>query len=319
MDIQWIGANKNNYEVGRREKTVKQIVLHWIVGKLAAADATFQDANRQASAHYGVGNKVIHQYVKEEDTAYHAGNFDINLESIGIEHEGGPDLPISEDTYKTSIELITSLCKKYTIPADRNHIRIHKEFKATQCPGTLDVDRIVREVQKNLFNTPPGGSITIPVTERDYLIGRATVAKEVAINLKLEGNPDQVSLDKYTGSIEGLRSLAKALQTQLSEAQAEVKNREEQVERIKQTYEASAKTQQARIDGLETAQKAWESEREVLKAQVTQFATDKGKLVIELEQVNARLTAALNNQTDVLTLGDVVLLLWNKIKIFKLK
>src|SRR3990167_7804699 len=106
MDIKWIGANASNYGIGRAGNKIDKIVLHWIVGKLSAADVTFQNPDRIASAHYGIGNNTIHQYVKEENTAYHAGNLTVNRQSIGIEHEGGPDLSISEDTYKTSIQLV---------------------------------------------------------------------------------------------------------------------------------------------------------------------------------------------------------------------
>lgn len=154
MNITWVGANSNNFEKGRQGNTVKKVVIHWIVGRLSAADATFQDPTRQASAHYGIGNTVIHQYVKEEDTAYHAGNLTVNRQSIGIEHEGGPDIPISELTYKTSSELVADICRRYSIPADRQHIIKHSEVKATQCPGTLDIDRLVSMVASILAPAP---------------------------------------------------------------------------------------------------------------------------------------------------------------------
>lgn len=124
--------------------------MHWMVSRIDGCDATFQDGRRQASAHYGIEDGTVHQYVKEEDTAWHCGVWEINQETIGIEHSGGPDLPISEETIQTSINLVTDICKRYGIPADRQHIRKHSEVKATQCPGTLPVDRIVEEVAKRL-------------------------------------------------------------------------------------------------------------------------------------------------------------------------
>ena len=150
MQIKWVGANPKNFAIGRQNEKITKICLHWVVGKLSAADAVFNNPDRQVSAHYGIGHTTIHQYVREEDTAYHAGNLTVNRQSIGIEHEGGPDLPISEDTHKTSIELVTDICRRYNIPADRQHILKHSEIKATQCPGTLDIDRIIREVQIRL-------------------------------------------------------------------------------------------------------------------------------------------------------------------------
>ena len=143
MTITWVGAHSNNYEKGRSGNSIKKIVVHWIVGKLEVAGVVFKNGTKQVSAHYGIGDKAVHQFVKDEDTAYHAGNLTVNRQSVGIEHEGGPDLPISEKTYKTSAQLIATLCRQYAIPADRAHIIGHKEVKATQCPGTLDIDRLV--------------------------------------------------------------------------------------------------------------------------------------------------------------------------------
>lgn len=142
--MKWIGSP--NFSKGRNgmNTTIDRIVCHWIVGKLESADVTFQNTTRNTSAHYGVGDDEVHGYVKEEDTAYHAGVWAMNLRSLGIEHEGGPDLPISEETYKTSAKLIGELCKKYNIPLDREHIIKHNEVRATQCPGTLDLDKIIR-------------------------------------------------------------------------------------------------------------------------------------------------------------------------------
>ena len=178
MTIQWIGANSANYQKGRGGRQIKYIVLHWVVGRLEAADATFQDPKRIASAHYGVGDNEIHQYVKDEDTAYHAGNFQVNQESIGIEHEGGPDLPISEATYFTSATLVADLAKRYAIPLDISNIWLHREIKATQCPGTLDRERII-----NMAKTinGQGGTMTPSVLVRDVIkaIYRKMIGREI--------------------------------------------------------------------------------------------------------------------------------------------
>jgi hypothetical protein len=144
-DPKWIGCHSNNFWVGREGQKVSLLVLHWMAGNLDSCDKTFQDGRRQASAHYGIGQTEVHQYVKESDTAYHAGVWDINTQSIGIEHEGGPDLPITEAVYKQSCELVADLCKRYGIPCDSDHIKRHRDYKATQCPGTLDVERIIRD------------------------------------------------------------------------------------------------------------------------------------------------------------------------------
>ena len=136
---------------------MKYVVVHWVVGTLESADATFAKADRIASAHYGIGDTDIHQYVQESDTAYHASNITVNTESIGIEHEGGWLLADkvnrfipTEATVQTSIELVTDICRRYGIPADKDHIKRHSDIKATECPGSLPVERIIEEVGKRL-------------------------------------------------------------------------------------------------------------------------------------------------------------------------
>ena len=139
-----------NYTQGRQNTKIQTIVIHWIVGRLSAADAVFANPSADASAHYGIGGNTTHQYVQEQDTAWHAGNWDMNLRSIGIEHEGGPDLPISEDTYKTSAKLVADIASRYNIPLDREHVIQHKEVRPTQCPGTLDVDKLISMAKGNV-------------------------------------------------------------------------------------------------------------------------------------------------------------------------
>lgn len=142
---QWIGSP--NYSVGRGGKGIEFIVCHWIVGDVPAADAVFTKASSQTSAHYAVGDGVVHQYVIEPNTAWHAGNFDINQRSIGIEHRGGPNLPISDATYETSANLIADICRRY---GKRFPLRAHREFYATACPGTLNLIRLGEMVDAKL-------------------------------------------------------------------------------------------------------------------------------------------------------------------------
>lgn len=131
----------SNYDKSR--KPITHIVIHWIVGNLASADATFKNPARNASAHYGIEDSTIFQWVNEAHTAYHAGNYAYNQKSIGIEHSAAPDRPASEATYQTSGKLIAEIAKRYSIPLDRAHIVGHKEVSATQCPGTMDIDKLI--------------------------------------------------------------------------------------------------------------------------------------------------------------------------------
>src|SRR3990167_3035122 len=188
MEIKWTGAHSNNYTVGRGGKKISKIVMHWIVGTLESADATFANPDRLASAHYGIGDKEIHQYVKEEDTAWHASNLTVNRESIGIEHSGGWDLgngqraKPTEETHKTSALLIADICKRYSIPIDKDHILPHNNFSATQCPGSLDIDKLI-SLAKGVDTT-----MTIEKKVFEELIGKLDKQEKQLATLLAENN-----------------------------------------------------------------------------------------------------------------------------------
>ncbi|GAA1605539.1 N-acetylmuramoyl-L-alanine amidase [Kribbella sancticallisti] len=75
------------------------------------------------------------QHVKSDDVAWHAGNWYVNMHSIGIEHEGIAAQGATwytEALYRNSARLVRYLAAKNNIPLDRAHIIGHD-----QIPGTL--------------------------------------------------------------------------------------------------------------------------------------------------------------------------------------
>src|SRR5260221_2413128 len=144
MNIQQVGSH--NYAVGRIVP-IDRVVIHWIDGNLATADQVFQDTTHNTSAHYGIEDDQVHQYVQESDVAFHAGDWNMNLRSIGIEHSAQPGRDASDLTYQTSAILIAKICNRYNIPLDRQHIIKHSEVVPTECPGTIDIDKIISLAQ----------------------------------------------------------------------------------------------------------------------------------------------------------------------------
>lgn len=147
MNKTWIGCHPTNYTEGR-SSDINGIVIHWIAGTLVSCDGAFQTPNRQGSAHYGIGGNEVHQYVREEDTAWHAGNWDVNCRTIGIEHEGSPTIPISEETYRTSAKLCREICNRYSIEPNEENITPHNKWASTQCPGTFDIPKLIRMIKE---------------------------------------------------------------------------------------------------------------------------------------------------------------------------
>jgi N-acetylmuramoyl-L-alanine amidase len=188
MNIQFLGSP--NFAPGRDGHNLvtepRFVVIHTMVGTIASANARFQQASEQVSAHYGVGlDGRIVQWVREEDAAFHAGNFSVNLDSIGIEHEDGGrfDDPRPDALYRASAELVRDICQRFGMPIDAQHIQPHRHFFATKCPDALDIDRIIREANVGVSvqaQVPPLSQRTHVVQAGDTM---AAIAREFGVSL----------------------------------------------------------------------------------------------------------------------------------------
>lgn len=71
------------------------VVIHVTQESYSKTVSIFQNPQKMVSAHYLVRSADGHvaQCVRERDVAWHAGNWDYNTRSIGIEHEGWVDQP----------------------------------------------------------------------------------------------------------------------------------------------------------------------------------------------------------------------------------
>ncbi|GAA1715644.1 N-acetylmuramoyl-L-alanine amidase [Isoptericola hypogeus] len=76
----------------------------------------------------------VANHLEPSDVGWHAGNWYMNMHSIGLEHEGwaGTAGWFTEAMYQTSAELVAHLADTYDIPVDRAHIIGHD-----QIPGIL--------------------------------------------------------------------------------------------------------------------------------------------------------------------------------------
>ncbi|WP_406010386.1 N-acetylmuramoyl-L-alanine amidase [Streptomyces sp. NBC_00637] len=138
---EWQPATAANRTAANRPTThpVDRVVIHVTQTLYAKALSVFQNPRKKVSAHYVVRSVDGHvaQCVRESDIAWHAGNWDYNTRSIGIEHEGWVDRPIyfTDALYEGSARLTASVCDRYGIPKDRAHIIGHYEV-----PGTDHTD-----------------------------------------------------------------------------------------------------------------------------------------------------------------------------------
>lgn len=149
LNITWKGSP--NFWDNRSGYKPEAIVIHIMCGTLIGTDSWFANSQSQLSAHYGIGQAGdIHQYVKEECAAWHAGqvnsplwnllkpNINPNLYTVGIEHEGNPDTVWPDTMKAASAALIYDICKRWNIPIDRQHIIGHYQIdgvRKSNCPA----------------------------------------------------------------------------------------------------------------------------------------------------------------------------------------
>lgn len=130
----WEPANYNNYTDAKRpsDHRIRYIVIHDTESSCAAAASWFANSASQASAHYLVClDGTVIQAVHERDIAWHAGNWPINEEAIGIEHEGYSDHAYyTRAQYLASAALVRYLCQKYHLDPNRNVIFGHENVPA---------------------------------------------------------------------------------------------------------------------------------------------------------------------------------------------
>lgn len=140
---------------GRLGVSVNKIVIHWMDGTLASTDSIFQSAtltNRRCS-HFGVEDDTVHQYVSVNNVAWHAGNWAANLSSVGIEFSAEPGRDASDSSYESGGQLIANLWKQLNMAPASNTLHKHSEYMATQCPGTMDLNRLFITAQNYYNNT----------------------------------------------------------------------------------------------------------------------------------------------------------------------
>ena len=136
----WAAASPANYTAANRphDYPIQMIVIHDTEGSYGSAIQEFQNPSTQASAHYVVSDTgAITQMVREHDIAWHAGNWDYNTRSIGIEHEGFAYTPgwYTTAMYQASAHIAASICSRYGVPMDRNHVIGHYQVPDPNNPG----------------------------------------------------------------------------------------------------------------------------------------------------------------------------------------
>ena len=123
-------------------RRIDYILVHDTEGSYAGIPSMVSDP-KYVSWHYTIRSSDGHvaQHVRTGDIAWHAGNWDVNSRSVGIEHEGylaKGGTWYTEAMYRSSAALVKYLATRFRIPINRAHILGHDNVPGTtaaQVPG----------------------------------------------------------------------------------------------------------------------------------------------------------------------------------------
>ncbi len=137
----------------------------------------------------------VANHLEPSDVGWHAGNWYLNMHSIGIEHEGwaGTSGWFTEAMYQTSAELVAYLAEKYDVPVDRAHVIGHDQVPGIGPGATKDVHWDPGpywdwDHYMELVGAPVGGGLDPAGVEGDVEVGDV-----VEVVAGYEGNDNPVT------------------------------------------------------------------------------------------------------------------------------
>jgi hypothetical protein len=170
-----------NHASGRSGHRPEALVIHVMEGTMESTLSWFRSPASKVSSHYGVSREgEVVQYVRDEDTAWHAGRVlrptaemvlerpgvNPNLWTIGIEHEGGANQEPTSAQLAASAELMKMLSDRWNIPLDLRHVIPHRAIYAEKtCPGRIEVGTLISLARRGGAGTggSTGASVPAPV------------------------------------------------------------------------------------------------------------------------------------------------------------
>ena len=131
--VVWLKGEGNYTKAHRTIQSIDKIVVHVTEGAFWGSVRWLQSPRAHASSHYVVSRRgKIVQLVHLSDVAWHAGNWNVNTQSVGIEHEGftyGPG-GFTNAQYHASARLAGWIARRSLLPITRKTIIGHAEVPA---------------------------------------------------------------------------------------------------------------------------------------------------------------------------------------------
>jgi hypothetical protein len=142
-----------HYTVGRTAK-IDKIIIHHNAGNLTINQVYNVWQTREASAHYQVqSDGQVGRLVADGNTAWHAGNWQANVTSIGIEHANNTSKApwtVGDAALESGAKLVAELSIYYGLgrPVWNKTVYPHSAFSSTACPGELKGSQQAKYMQR---------------------------------------------------------------------------------------------------------------------------------------------------------------------------
>lgn len=275
-----------NFDSASYRKPIDRIVIHWFgMGTIDNAIAQFLKP-ASTSAHYLISGERLVQMVKEENVAWHAGYYPMNQRSIGIEHDANPNKALSEDSYKASAELIAEISKRHSIPLDREHVIKHSEVVATQCCGTIDLNKLIS-------------------------MAKAILGGEDECTKKVKGL--EAELDEVRDSRNTHKAESKQKDIIIAEKDTEIANRIEQVARKDELIAQKDKLINQLTEDSTATVMALKTSIVGLEGRLDTASKEKGRLHLEVTRLKKQLED-INTQPKDISIQEALLIILNHLK-----
>jgi hypothetical protein len=131
--VLWLRGEGNFTKSHRPPRAIDKVVIHVTEGGFLGSVSWLKNPHAHASSHFVVARdgRII-QLVHLSDIAWHAGNWRVNSESVGVEHEGFTYDPagFTPAQYRASARLVAWIARRSLLPIDREHIIGHAQVPA---------------------------------------------------------------------------------------------------------------------------------------------------------------------------------------------
>lgn len=138
-DTGYYGNHDTADRTGEGGPAIKYIVIHSTEGTYSSSVDLAMDKDYLAWNYtLRASDGYTAQHLDPKDIGWHAGNWYVNMHSIGVEHEGfaGTSGWFTESLYRNSAKLVKYLAEEYNIPIDRAHIIGHDQVPGVASGST---------------------------------------------------------------------------------------------------------------------------------------------------------------------------------------